>query len=153
MFWGFKDLTCSQHKLKQILILYKPQLLIYKIETWCPALHRITVNVKWYTVIDGLRQWLAQRNKSICVTDYSVILVITLSLAKISHYHMLQFCKRYLLKSNALVMEIKSSNPRVLSPRIFQICHKVAPNTYPSWLCTHGKLIKQKEDTAANNPW
>lgn len=43
-------------------------------------------------------------------------------------------------------MEIQSSNPRVLSPRIFQICHKVAPNTYPSRLCTHGKLIKKKED-------
>lgn len=66
-----------------------------------------------------LRQWMAQRNKPICETDYLVILLTVLSLVKISHYHIPHFCKIHLLKSNDLGMETQFSDPRILSPRIF----------------------------------
>lgn len=68
------------------------------------------LNVIMY--IDGLWQLLAHRNKSIYITGYIVILVTILSLVKISHYHMIPFCKKYFLKNNNLGIETKILVPR-----------------------------------------
>lgn len=105
-FEAFKDLTCSGMNLDEVFIIFGLTLIknynsvVSSLKWRCDGMYFIgsmwMLNVIMY--IDGLWQLLAHRNKSIYITGYIVILVTILSLVKISHYHMIPFCKNIFWK-------------------------------------------------------
>lgn len=74
------------------------------------------------------------------VTDYIGIQVTILSLVRISHYHMMPFCKRYLLKSNNLEMETK-----ILIPGFSLQDFSTSVTRWPHIHIFHGSALMENE--------